>query len=683
MMNINNKRKQFDGNSISRGKTLLFKIIGLILPLLILLLLELTLRVIHYGNDLSLFIESSENKNYLTLNPYASKKYFSNQAMATKGNSEPFRKKKEKGVTRIFILGESTTIGYPYYNNGAFHRWLKYRLMFTCPDKKFEIINISLTAVNSYTILGFSKDAVSYEPDAILIYTGHNEYYGCMGVASTDKIMGNSFVVSLVLNLREIRFVQLLTSVYGKIAGPNKDLPGATRMKMMVADSKIAYNSNLYFRGIEQFRNNMDKTLNLFNKHHIPVFLSNLVSNDKDLKPFISIPNDSSKYAGFGSNFNLGQKEFENNNLISAYEHLNKANEIYGGHALCNYYLAQLAYKSGDFILAKKYFTSSRDFDGLRFRAPDKLNTIIADLSKKYPNTHLVDTKGLFEKYTKENIIGKELILDHVHPNLTGYALMSEAFFEAMKKEKVFSAINEREFSFPQLLKQMPVTKVDSLVGVYRISLLQKSWPFSEALQRDSISVYTTQEKIAWSLALNKISWKDATKNLVSYYENEGQPSEAGKALEALALEYPLNSVYSEDAARIFSNLNNFEKALIYFKKTFDLAPTFDDAKYIFAIYLKLDRPLDAIPYLDYAIQNNTKGLNLLSIKTEVAEIIQLKRQLAKNPSDLTVINKIAYSYLKMGNKDGAKIYLDIALLIDSRNPDALAMLKQIVIKEQ
>src|SRR5258705_3419675 len=169
----------------------LFKVIAILLPFLFLLLLEVLLRTFHYGNDLRLFIEYAGNKDFLVLNPDASKRYFTNQSIATTGNREIFKKEKDENTTRIFVLGESTTLGYPYFHNGSFHRWLQYRLMRSIPDRNFEIINISLTAVNSYTVLGFAREVVNYQPDAILIYTGHNEYYGALGVGSTDRIGGN------------------------------------------------------------------------------------------------------------------------------------------------------------------------------------------------------------------------------------------------------------------------------------------------------------------------------------------------------------------------------------------------------------------------------------------------------------------------------------------------------------
>src|ERR1700681_1422810 len=256
----------------SRKRLFLFRIIAIASPFVLLIVFEMLLRLFHYGNNLDLFIESAGNPDYYVFNPAASKRYFSNQAIATTGNSEPFKKEKDDNTLRIFILGESTTIGYPYFHNGSFHRWLLYRMINSFPDRKFEFINCSLTAVNTYTVLGFAKQVLRYRPDAVLIYTGHNEYYGVMGVGSTDNLGSNGFIVGLLLWLRQFRVMQLLTNFYAYIQHVfhKNDSKGGTRMEMMVKDQKIAFGSDAYRKGIEQFTRNMNQTLKIFNDHQVP-----------------------------------------------------------------------------------------------------------------------------------------------------------------------------------------------------------------------------------------------------------------------------------------------------------------------------------------------------------------------------------------------------------------------------
>src|ERR1700710_229626 len=227
----------------SKKRIILFKGISIVLvPLLILFLIELFLRIFKYGDNYSLFIEYKNDKDYLVFNPDASKKYFTEQQLATTGNSEIFKKKKDDNTIRIFVLGESTTIGYPYFHNGSFHRWLQYRLIHTYPDKNFEIINLSLTAVNSYTVLGFARQLVNYEPDAVLIYTGHNEFYGALGAASTQNLGSNPRVINFILSPRNLRLAQLIINIYTDIKnalGPGGMKPGGDRMQLMVAKQEI------------------------------------------------------------------------------------------------------------------------------------------------------------------------------------------------------------------------------------------------------------------------------------------------------------------------------------------------------------------------------------------------------------------------------------------------------------
>jgi tetratricopeptide (TPR) repeat protein len=664
----------------SRKRVLLFKTVAVLLPFLILFLLEIGLRVFHYGYDLSLFKEVSGHPGYLVLNPDASKKYFTDPLMAPTGNSEPFRKIKDENTCRIFVLGESTTIGYPYFHNGSFHRWLQYRLMRIYPGRHFEIINLSMTAVNSYTVLGFAKELVDYEPDAILIYSGQNEYYGALGVGSSNRISGNAHILDCILWLRRLRLTQLLTSVYEKVAAHfrgDKKKSGETMMQLMAADQEIAYGSASYFRGLDQFSANIGETLDLFDRRHIPVFLSNVVSNEKDLSPFVSFLPDSARFQGFSQRYACGIRAFERNAFQAADSCFKEAERIYDGHALCNFYLGKLAYLRKDYQQAGAYFSKARDLDGLRFRAPAQINELIAGLCRKYANAHLVDTKAEFESYSENRIIGAGLILEHVHPNLIGYALMSDAFYEALKKGHIFPVDSANAMSLQQLEQCMPVTLVDSLTGIYRIAKLKRSWPFNEQGNKDSLddgANGSEEQRLAHDLVYGRIRWPEAMESLYSYYIAHNDLIKAKKIVEALILEYPEEASYYDRAANVCGKLKDLGNAAFYFRKAFGLSPSPEEARTLGVIYLDLDEPAEALPYLDYAI-NNLSDRRLVAVRQYAEDIIQLERTAAKDTSGLSVLNEIAAKYFTMGNKAGAKKYVERVLKTDPKNKPALLLL--------
>lgn len=592
------------------------------LPFLFLALVELILRWCDYGYDPHLFITYPGDSHYLVFNPDAGKRYFSDQVLATTGNQEPFLRKKEDGTLRIFVLGESTTIGYPYFHNGSAHRWLQYRLMRDFPGKKLEVINVSLTAVNSYTVYGFAKEVVDYEPDAVLIYCGHNEYYGALGVGSTNRIGGSPFLVQTVLSLRNLRLFQWLTKAYQVCfqRSANKEKAGKTRMELMVGEQHIPYQSPLYNRGIEQFQRNMNATLTLFDAHHIPVFLSNLVFNEKDQAPLSA--------------------------LAQAHQYYDQASS---------------AYARGAFDSAKALFDEASNWDELRFRAPDTLNTIIGELCSAHAGAHLVDTKAIFEKASPHGIMGRELILEHIHPNLEGYAYMGDAFYRAMKQAGIVHPDSSQELSFEDLLKDMPLTKVDSLTGAYKVLNLKSSWPFGQGLPKDSLKLNSEEEELAFSMAFRHMPWDQAMSDLYDYYMKEHELADAGRVMEALALDHATEVAYSEKAANIYGQLQDNEKAIFYFQRAFTLSPSFDKARYLFVLELKADRPEAAQPYLEYAMQNNTSGMNLEPVKYYTNQVIQFKKSLLIAHGDTTLLRRIAQAYRKMGNEDGAHKYEQMA----------------------
>ena len=627
------------------NKKLVFKTIALLLPFVILLLLEVGLRLLNYGNDLSLFVDDKENVNYWVMNPHASERYFTSNENATIGVFESFRKIKSPGTLRIFVLGESTTLGFPYMASASFDRWLFYRLMHTFPDREFEIVNVSLTAVNSYTVLGFAKEIVNYEPDAVMIYCGQNEYYGALGVGFTSQLGGSRILVQSLLYLRSLRQVQLLENTYSKI---KKSLTGAqidssqTLMKRMAAKQEIPINSSLYNRGIAQFKNNMEDVCNVLSSNGIPVFVSNLVSNEKDLKPFISSTKDTTVSADY------------------------------------QYALAEKAYKLGDFATAKQKYVLAKDLDLLRFRAPEVLNSIIASLPQKFPGVYMVDTKKIFEDHSPHGIIGNETVLEHVHPTIYGYGLMSEAFYQSLKQHQIITPDVKSEISLEQLLHQMPVTIVDSLKGAYEIMLLKEKWPFNQPKTIDLNQLNSFEDQLALSLLYQKTTWIRAMRTQLDYYSKLNDQANTLKVAEASVLQVANNAYYLFYVGQLCVEQGLNQKAKVYLQHAFKLSPRSETAQRLTILFLKDDQPEMALPYLTYLEQTNASRTIYTSTILLTKRIIEYKNKLNGDVADAGLMNQIAINYYKMKNTDIALQYAERAFALDKSNIETNALLGKI-----
>ncbi|WPU91606.1 hypothetical protein SNE25_20015 [Mucilaginibacter sabulilitoris] len=603
-------------SQISKKKKIIFKLTAIAMPFLLLALLEGTLRLFSYGHNLPLFVTDESCPDCLVMNKYVSERYFTNAANATIGNFEPFKIKKSKGTIRLFVLGESTTIGYPYMHNGAFHRWLKYRLMQMYPDVDFEIINLSLTAVNSYTVLDMAKELDQYEPDAVLIYSGHNEYYGALGIGSTSKLGNQRWVIQSLISLKKLRVVQLAfntLSTVGRLTGAKGDSVNKSLMERMAADQRIAYQSVKFKTGITQFARNINAACSLLSAKKIPVLISNLVSNEKDLPPFIS---DRDPSNGAGITYQKGME----------------------------------AYLKKDSLKARQLFIKAKDQDMLRFRAPEQMDSVITAATKRYPGVYLVDTKKAFESRSVYGILDNSTLLEHVHPNLWGYSLMSEAFFQSLTAHRVIAAKPVTSISVKQLWQQMPITKVDSLFGAYSIAFLKKGWPFNNKKIADPYP-RTPEELIAMHMLKNGLPWNDAMDQLMSFYQQKNDKRAMLKVAEAVMLEYPYDPAFYLFAGQLSAADGDNFKAINYWHRAFIIKSSIALAQKLFVLEVKVNCPEKAIDYIDYALKNNPGNGMLLSVRKKLTAIIGINNALKKDPANNLLKEQLKKNYANLENR--------------------------------
>ena len=624
--------------TLSQQRTRWFKAIAILLPLVALFLLEGVLRLVGYGQEYPLFV-ASDQPGYVVMNPRVSEKYFTNSRDATIGFQEPFSLEKAPNTFRIFVLGASTAVGYPYLHNGSFHRWLQYRLNRTFPDKRIEVINLALTAVNSYTVWDFSRQLPDYQPDAVLIYAGHNEYYGAMGVGSTSAIGSTPTLVRLVLYLREYRTVQWLTSVISTFRpSPSESDLSENLMKRMAAQQAISYQSDLYHQGIQQYETNMSDALSFLDKHRIPTFIGTLVSNEKDLCPFISDTTQA---------------------------------EVSAAHY---YQVGQQRYAQGNFAAAKQAFVQAKELDMLRFRAPEAMNNIIVKLAKRFPGVHLVDAEAHFESVSPHRVVGQEMLLEHVHPNLRGYAQLADAFYQQLEKEKMIEADWNEAMDARTLQREMPITEVDSLAGAYEIMILKKGWPFYQPIAEVDTAQRTLPEAIAGALAVRQISWEEAMERLYQFYYQNQQYEQALKVAEAVTLEHPDQPQFFTKAAGLALQLNNFAKADYLFQCALSLNPSATLARKIAVNFIQADAFTTALPYLEYTAEHAPND-RLIPRLIEAVNAVEKADTLMHEP---LVMTQLAEHYAVLGKQEQAAAYLQDVLGQDPANSRARALLERL-----
>ena len=541
-------------------KKTVFKLIAIILPLLLILVLEAVLRVVGYGENYQLFnrVKGENGVEYLVVNPDLSKKYFRGTDFSADSQSDLFLRHKTDSTFRVFVQGASTVVGYPFYKGASFPRLLKHRLSRTFPDKNIEVVNTAITAVNSYTLWDVVDRIIDQEPDLVIIYAGHNEYYGALGVGSSASVGSYPALVRNYLRLKNFRFFQLLeNSMMGLLKSDDQNtmsINETTLMEVMAKEQEIPLDSEAYNAGIKQFQSNLKRILDKYQRHGIPVILSTLVANERNVKPFISDDLD-----------------------LEAYSEAIEANEP-DVHTLAQKN-ADAAYILGQHYLernpdsAKKYLHLAKELDLLRFRAPEKINEVIAEQAHER-NLTLVDMKKIFESKVPNDIVGDALVAEHVHPNVEGYFVMADAFYEKIKELKLLEDW-ANYISYKEAFNDMPVTKIDSIKGKLMVEILKKSWPYDLSMSGTQPAGYsyvtqepTFEEKNAITLYNHQEQWQYIMTQAYHKYNEDGDYKNALKVAQTLIFEFPEQYKVYEMAGEMCRKLQDDAYAEYYFKKS-------------------------------------------------------------------------------------------------------------------
>ncbi|HUF08998.1 MAG TPA: tetratricopeptide repeat protein [Rhodothermales bacterium] len=587
-----------------------FVALALLLPVLLFALAEGILRIAGYGADYPLFVEVPGYESYLMPNPDVGRRYFRQSSIVPGPPHDVFLREKPDSAFRLFVQGGSTGAGFPYGHSGTFPRILKQRLIRTFPDMNVEVVNTSIAAVNSYTLLDFSGEILEQEPDAVLIYAGHNEYYGSLGVASIESPGGNALLVGLLLKLDDFRVFQALRSLLEAARRLTADTDeirseDATLMEEMAGETSIEYGGNLFRLGVKQFRLNLTDLLCKYRDARVPVYIGTLVANERDQAPLSSgLPGaDSLEWSRLQEAAALSLASGDTLGALGKLEDLIALDTTSAG---AFFQRARLLDFMGRHREARTDYREAINLDRLRFRAPEEMNTVIVEVASEC-GARVVDIEKAFSASSGDGIIGRELVLEHVHPNLDGYLLMANSYFDALHRSAVHTAWPST-VPPPLEKRDVLVTELDSTLASWHIRRLLNNWPFQEKgeTRPDTLRISSMVDSLALDVLRNRRDWVDATASLGAYHESRGNFRSALRAALALADEQPYRSIPFLLAAGLFARQERYAAALQYYEAADQREPSLEARRGVGHLLTITGRFPAAIPWLERALELKT-----------------------------------------------------------------------------
>ena len=212
-------------------------------PLLILVLLELSLRFLGLGESYTLFRESGDGSHY-ELNPAYYRRFVSaEQFPDVKVLDQRFPVEKPAGSKRVFLIGDqSFCMLFPEANREQVLR------DFYGPDStRYDIVQIAVPLSNSFALTHIVKKLAFYDADACIVLSGAAEFYGLPQKSGWVRDIDNYWGLRAYVTLKAHRFLQVLDRfVYLKKDG-NTRFPPRNIDEWIISGGSPAYEQVLSY----------------------------------------------------------------------------------------------------------------------------------------------------------------------------------------------------------------------------------------------------------------------------------------------------------------------------------------------------------------------------------------------------------------------------------------------------
>lgn len=400
-------------------------------PFALLMLLEGVLRLVGMGYPVDLLLRSRVGEQQVWLQNNRVTWRFFGRDLARQPAPVRLPLPKSKRALRVFVFGESAAYGDPLPEFGL-PRLLQALLEPQYPDRRVEVVNAAMTAINSHAILPIAQSCRSAEGDVWVLYLGNNEVIGPFGAGTVfGSQRASSTLIRASLAAKATRTGQALDALVDAALRNRTTGPEWGGMRMFLQHEIRQEDPRM--QGVyDHFEKNLGDLLQTAAREGIGVVAATVAVNLKDCAPFASRHRPgitAAEQEAWGRAYAQGTAAQAAGDLTTALEHFRLAGNLDPTHAELLFRQAQCHLALGQAGEAAPLFARARDHDLLRFRADSRIQELTrkAASGREQEGIVWVNAAETLARQSSNAICGREFFYEHVHLNFDGNYLLARA----------------------------------------------------------------------------------------------------------------------------------------------------------------------------------------------------------------------------------------------------------------
>ena len=371
---------------------------------------------------------------------------------------QQFAREKPERTFRIFGLGGSTLRGRPYETDTSFLKWLEIELNDRDSSRDYETVNCGGLSYASYRLARVLDEVLQYEPDLIIIATGHNEF---LEDRTYHSLKNRSALANWASQrLHSLRTVTLARRLRGSRAVESDPGDEGSVLETEVnarLDSRSGYAS--YHRDdqwrnsvIEHFELSVRGMIDTCRQADVPLLLVNLGENLRDCPPYKSEHKPGLSATSLQRWQQLFDTATQRDELRpeEALKIYRRAESIDDEYALLIYRMASCFDRLGEMQQARRYYARARDLDVCPLRMPDQMHRRLKRIAAD-TKTPLLDARQLLVELSPDGIPGNNCFMDHVHPAIGAHQQIGRALARKLDETSLVTGIPKWEHTRQRL----------------------------------------------------------------------------------------------------------------------------------------------------------------------------------------------------------------------------------------